>query len=71
MRTKKMASDKRYFETRASEEAMRAARAEGEDARQWHRELAEKFSRLAGEVEHRGFERLAQPPAPERRAAQG
>lgn len=68
---KKMTSDKRYFETRASEEAMRAAQAESEEARQWHRDLADKFSRLASEVEDNGFGRFAQSPAPERRAAQG
>ena len=71
MRTKKMASDKQYFERRAFEEAMRAAQAESEDARQWHSELAEKFGRLASEVEDSAFDRLAQQPAPDRRAAQG
>ena len=46
-----MVSNKRYFVRRASEEAMRAARAQSADARQWHQELADKFNRLAEEVE--------------------
>jgi hypothetical protein len=40
-------SNQRYFERRASEEAARAARAMSSDAKLWHRELAEKFSRMA------------------------
>lgn len=67
-----MTSNKRYFEQRAAEEAMRAERAWGE-ARQWHQELADKFNRLAGEVE----DVVNQPHSPpistsrERRAALG
>jgi hypothetical protein len=44
-----MVSNERYFTRRASEEAARAARAHGGDAKKWHLELAEKFSRLASE----------------------
>lgn len=44
-----MISNERYFARRASEEAARAARAHGADARRWHQELAEKFGRLAKE----------------------
>jgi hypothetical protein len=44
-----MVSNQRYFERRASEEASRAARAYSQDAKLWHQELAEKFSRLAKE----------------------
>lgn len=44
-----MVSNQRYFERRAHEEASRAARACSSDARQWHEELAQKFSRLAKE----------------------
>lgn len=68
-----MTSDKRYFEQRAAEEAMRAQRAQGPEARQWHQELADKFNRLAGEVE----DVVNQPHSPpistsrERRAALG
>jgi hypothetical protein len=40
-------SNQRYFERRASEESARAARAMSTDAQLWHRELAEKFSRMA------------------------
>ena len=45
-----MTSDKRYFARRASEEAMRAARAVTADARNWHQELADKFARVAEEL---------------------
>jgi hypothetical protein len=45
-----MVSNQRYFERRASQEAARAARAYSPDARQWHEELARKFSRLAKET---------------------
>jgi hypothetical protein len=44
-----MVSNERYFARRASEEAGRAARAYGADAKRWHSELADKFSRLARE----------------------
>jgi hypothetical protein len=44
-----MISNERYFTRRASEEAARAARACGADAKRWHQELADKFSRLAKE----------------------
>jgi hypothetical protein len=46
-----MLSDKRYFERRAAEEARRAAQATGTEAKSWHLELAEKFNRLARELE--------------------
>lgn len=42
-------SNHRYFARRASEEAARAARAHGAEARRWHLELAEKYNRLARE----------------------
>lgn len=42
-----MISNERYFSRRASEEAARAARACGAEAKRWHLELAEKFTRLA------------------------
>jgi hypothetical protein len=45
-----MVSNQRYFERRAHEEAARAARAWSSDAKQWHEELARKFSRLAKET---------------------
>jgi hypothetical protein len=45
----KMISNERYFAKRASEEANRAARAYGAEAKRWHQELAEKFNRLARE----------------------
>jgi hypothetical protein len=68
-----MKSDKRYFARRASEEAMRAQRAQSADARQWHQELADKFIRLAEEVSDPATHT---PPPPlsitrERRAALG
>ena len=66
-----MTSDKRYFEQRAAEETMRAERAQGADARQWHRELADKFNRLAEEVDD-VVNQSSSPPLPisrERRAA--
>ncbi|HLL58818.1 MAG TPA: hypothetical protein VK391_02885 [Allosphingosinicella sp.] len=44
-----MISNERYFARRASEEANRAARAYGAEAKRWHQELAEKFNRLARE----------------------
>ncbi len=44
-----MVSNQRYFERRAHEEAARAIRACSADAKQWHEELARKFSRLAKE----------------------
>lgn len=44
-----MISNERYFTRRASEEAARAARASAPDAKRWHLELAEKYSRLARE----------------------
>ena len=44
---RRVISNQRYFERRASEEAARAARAMSTDAKLWHRELAEKFSRMA------------------------
>jgi hypothetical protein len=47
LRGRTVISNQRYFERRASEEAARAARAMSADAKLWHRELAEKFSRLA------------------------
>jgi hypothetical protein len=68
-----MVSDKRYFSRRASEEAMRAARAQSADARQWHQELADKFARLAEEVGDPGGRPLSAPISlhRERRAAMG
>jgi hypothetical protein len=45
-----MHSNQRYFERRASEEAARASRAWSTDAKQWHEELARKFSKLAKEA---------------------
>jgi hypothetical protein len=68
-----MVSDKRYFARRALEETMRAARAQSADARQWHQELADKFNRLAGEVEEFAQQPSAPPPsvARDRRAALG
>ena len=48
-----MVSNERYFARRASEEAARAARACGGDAKKWHLELAEKFTRLAHEHQQR------------------
>jgi hypothetical protein len=73
VRSAEMVSDKRYFTQRASEEAMRAERAPSEDARQWHQELADKFNRLACEVEDFAHQPSAPPPtvARERRAALG
>ena len=44
-----MVSNERYFARRALEEAARASRACGGDAKRWHLELAEKFTRLAAE----------------------
>lgn len=38
-----MVSNDRYYARRASEELSRAARALTDEARQWHRELAETF----------------------------
>jgi hypothetical protein len=43
----KMISNEHYFTRRAFEEASRAARTSNADAKRWHQELAEKFSRLA------------------------
>ena len=44
-----MISNERYFTRRASEEAARASRAHGAEAKRWHMELAERYSRLARE----------------------
>lgn len=44
-----MISNERYFTRRASEEAERANRARGAEARRWHLELADKYLRLAKE----------------------
>ena len=44
-----MISNERYFARRASEEAVRASRAAGQDAKRWHLKLAEKYMRLAKE----------------------
>jgi hypothetical protein len=68
-----MVSDKRYFARRASEESMRAERASSAEARQWHQGLADKFNRLAREVEDFARQPSAPPPtvARERRAALG
>jgi hypothetical protein len=44
-----MISNERYFTRRASQEAARAARAYSSDAKRWHQELAEKYSKLAKE----------------------
>jgi hypothetical protein len=68
-----MVSNKRYFTRRASEEAMRAARAQSADARQWHQELADKFNRLAQEVDDPANQPLSAPISVhrERRAALG
>jgi hypothetical protein len=68
-----MVSDKCYFERRAAEESARAAGAESVEAKQWHRALADKFTRLASEVEDPTFEQVVQPLSTrrERRAAHG
>ena len=42
-----MISNQRYFARRALEEAARANRACSPSAQLWHKELAEKFGRLA------------------------
>lgn len=44
-----MIKNESYFARRALQETARAARAHSMSARQWHQELAEKFSRLAAE----------------------
>jgi hypothetical protein len=44
-----MISNQSYFARRALQEAARAARAHSPAAKQWHQELAEKFSRMADE----------------------
>ena len=44
-----MISNERYFTRRASEEAARASRACGAEAKRWHLELAEKYTKLANE----------------------
>jgi hypothetical protein len=49
-----MLSDKRYFEQRAAEETTRAERAPGAEEKSWHLELAEKFNRLARELDQAG-----------------
>ena len=46
-----MLSDRRYFEQRAAEEAIRAERAPGSEEKSWHLELSEKFNRLARELD--------------------
>jgi hypothetical protein len=52
---------------------MRAERASSAEARQWHQGLADKFNRLAREVEDFARQPSAPPPtvARERRAALG
>jgi hypothetical protein len=45
-----MESNQRYYARRAAQEAFAAARAMTPAAREWHRELAEGFSRKAQQV---------------------
>ena len=45
-----MESNQRYYYRRAIQEAMAAARALTPEAREWHRELADGFTRKAQEV---------------------
>lgn len=49
-----MISNESYFARRALQEAARAARAQSPSARQWHRELAEKFERQAADIRASG-----------------
>ena len=42
-----MESDRRYYSRRAVQEKLAAARAITTQAREWHRQLAEDFSRKA------------------------
>jgi hypothetical protein len=45
----RMISSERYFARRAAQEAERANRAHGAEAKRWHLELADKYMRLAKE----------------------
>jgi hypothetical protein len=45
-----MESDRHYYSRRAVQEKMAAARAMTTRAREWHTQLAEDFSRKAGQI---------------------